>query len=71
MKKWEYEVIAVQVSPSQEFVQKSITEVLNEAGANGWELVRMDLRPIGSLEYYECILKREKPYASIQAQRYH
>jgi hypothetical protein len=70
MKKWEYEVIAVQVSPKREFVQKSITEVLNEAGANGWELVRMDLRPMGSLEYYECILKREKSYASFQAQRY-
>ena len=70
MKKWEYEVIAVQVLSEKDFVQKSITEVLNDAGANGWELVRMELRPLGCGEYYECIMKREKPYNTSQTQRY-
>ncbi len=64
MKKWEYEVITVQASNANDAAQKKITHVLNEAGAHGWELVRMELRPMGPEEFYECILKREKKFYS-------
>jgi hypothetical protein len=71
MKKWEYEVIAVQVQSEKDFVHKSITEVLNDAGANGWELVRIELRPLGCGEYYECVMKREKLFTTTSIPKYH
>ena len=64
MKKWEYEVITVQATNIKGDSPFSITHVLNEAGAQGGELVRMELRPMGLEEFYECILKREKKYYS-------